>query len=59
MASPLGLLCKDMDTAVKNGNTNPWVVFKEKEDSPAQVGPLWVTLEKVPYNGHRPPGAVP
>lgn len=58
MASLLGLLCKDMDTAAKKGNTNPWVVFKEK-DSPAQVGPLWVTLEKVPYDRHRPPGAVP
>lgn len=48
MASPLRLLCKDMDTAATKGNTNPWAVSREKEDSPAQAGPLWVTLEEVP-----------
>lgn len=44
MTSPLGLSYKDMDAAAKKGNTNPQMVSKEKEDSPAQVGPLWVTL---------------
>lgn len=47
MASPLGLLCKDMDAAAEKGNTNPWRVSKGKEDCPTQVGPLWVTQEEV------------